>query len=63
MTPADDERAKAFAARMPVLWKATAPGAELSFAFTGTLLSVYDLLGPGGGVVSVVVDGGPPPLP
>jgi len=58
--PEDDERAKAFAARMPVLWKATAPGAELSFAFTGTLLSVYDLLGPGGGVVSVSVDGRPP---
>jgi len=59
VAPADDERAKAFAARMPVLWKATAPGAELSFAFTGTLLSVYDLLGPGGGVVSVSIDGGP----
>ena len=60
VTPADDERAKAFASRMPVLWKAVEPGAELSVAFTGTMLSVYDLLGPGGGVVSVGVDGQPP---
>jgi lysophospholipase L1-like esterase len=60
VTAADDERAKAFAARMPVLWKAAAPGAELSVSFTGTLLSVYDLLGPGGGLVSVAVDGGQP---
>lgn len=60
VTPADDERAKAFASRMPVLWKAAAPGAELSVAFTGTLVSVYDLLGPGGGMVSIAVDGGPP---
>jgi lysophospholipase L1-like esterase len=56
VTPADDERAKAFAARMPVLWKAEKPGAELVVAYTGTRLGVYDLLGPGEGIVSVQVD-------
>ena len=57
--PETDERAKAFQARLPVLWKAEAPGAELAVAFEGTLLSLYDLAGPGGGVVSVAVDGKP----
>jgi lysophospholipase L1-like esterase len=56
VTPADDERAKSFASRMPVLWKAEKPGAELVVAFTGTRLAVYDLLGPGEGMVSVQVD-------
>ncbi len=56
VTPADDERAKSFAARMPVLWKAEKPGAELVVAYTGTRLAVYDLLGPGEGIVSVQVD-------
>jgi lysophospholipase L1-like esterase len=56
VTPADDEQAKSFAARMPVLWKAEKPGAELAVAFTGTRLAVYDLLGPGEGSVSVQVD-------
>jgi hypothetical protein len=44
---------------MPVLWKAEGPGARLTVAFRGTLLSVYDLLGPGGGTVSVQVDDTP----
>jgi lysophospholipase L1-like esterase len=56
VTPADDERAKSFAARMPVLWKAEKPGAELVVSYTGTRLAVYDLLGPGSGTVSVQVD-------
>ena len=56
VTPDDDDRAKAFAARMPVLWKADGPGAELAFAYTGTRLAIYDLLGPGGGMVSVRID-------
>jgi lysophospholipase L1-like esterase len=56
VTPADDERARAFAGRMPVLWKAEGPGASLSVAFRGTLLSIYDLVGPGAGTVSVQVD-------
>jgi len=60
VTPADDDRAKAFATRMPVLWKAEKPGAEVVVAYTGTRLSVYDLVGPGGGTVSVHVDDAAP---
>jgi len=56
VTPADDPRARSFAGRMPVLWKAEEPGAELRVAFRGTMLAVYDLLGPGGGTVAVAVD-------
>jgi hypothetical protein len=37
-----------------------APGAELAVDFKGTMMAVYDLVGPGGGVVSVGVDGQPP---
>jgi lysophospholipase L1-like esterase len=58
VTPADDERAKSFASRMPVLWKAEKPGAELVVTFTGTRLGIYDLLGPGGGIVALQVDDG-----
>jgi hypothetical protein len=56
VTPADDARAKTYARQLPVLWKAEKPGAELRVAFRGRMLSVYDLLGPGGGMVSVAVD-------
>jgi len=56
VTPADDPRAASFAARMPVLWKAEQPGAELRIAFRGTMLAVYDLLGPGGGTVAMAID-------
>jgi hypothetical protein len=59
VTPADDARAKTYARQLPVLWKAEKPGAELRVAFRGRMLSVYDLLGPGGGMVSVTVDGTP----
>jgi lysophospholipase L1-like esterase len=58
VTPTDDERAKAFSTRMPVLWKAEKPGAELVVTFTGTRLGIYDLLGPGGGIVAIQVDDG-----
>ena len=50
---------KAFFGRMGQLWQAKAPGASLSFAFNGTFASIYDLLGPDGGAVSVKVDDQP----
>ncbi len=59
VTPADDARAKTYARQLPVLWKAEEPGAELRVGFRGRMLSVYDLLGPGGGMVAVAVDGMP----
>jgi hypothetical protein len=56
---AKDDRARSFQNRMPVLWKATGAGATLTFAFRGTAASLYDLLGPDGGQLSVRVDDGP----
>lgn len=59
LDPAKDDRAKSFAGRMGDLWKATAPGATLTFSFNGTFASVYDLLGPDGGQVAVKLDDQP----
>lgn len=68
VTPDDDPQAKAFARRMPILWKAEKPGASLSLTVTvpatagvsARRVAIYDLLGPGSGVVQVKIDGGPP---
>jgi hypothetical protein len=46
--------------RMPELWKASTPGAALSFKFKGTALSIYDLLGPDCGQIVVTLDDKPP---
>lgn len=59
LDPAADGPAKSFANRMPELWKATAPGASLSFAFRGRAAAIYDLLGPDGGMVEVKIDDRP----
>jgi lysophospholipase L1-like esterase len=64
----DDPQARSFARRMPVLWKAEKPGASLVLRVTippapgvkTRRVAVYDLLGPGAGMVQVRVDGGPP---
>lgn len=66
--PDGDPQAKAVGQRMPVLWKTDAPGAALRFVVripeapgvAARRTAVYDLLGPGSGVVSVRVDGGTP---
>jgi lysophospholipase L1-like esterase len=52
----NDGLAKRFGKRLPGLWKATDAGAKLSFTFTGTRASIYDLLGPDCGMVVVNVD-------
>ncbi|MBM4155986.1 MAG: SGNH/GDSL hydrolase family protein [Lentisphaerae bacterium] len=59
LDPAADGPAKSFATRMPDLWKATAPGASISFAFRGSAAAIYDLLGPDGGIVEVKIDDRP----
>ena len=45
--------------RLGSVWKAAAPGAALSFTFRGTFVSLYDLLGPDGGLVGIQVDDRP----
>lgn len=54
--PADHTLAKRFARNLPELWQATAPGASLEFSFRGTSASVFDVLGPDGGMLTVQVD-------
>jgi hypothetical protein len=51
---------KSFGNRMPGIYHASKPGATLTFRFKGTAVSLYDLLGPDCGQVSIVVDGGKP---
>ena len=45
-----------FAHRLSSLWRADQPGAALNFRFHGRYAAVYDLLGPDGGELDVVVD-------
>jgi hypothetical protein len=59
LDPAKNGQAKAFAARMPALWKACAPGASLTFAFRGRAAAIYDLVGPDGGILTVKLDDKP----
>jgi lysophospholipase L1-like esterase len=55
--PATDGNAKAFAGRLPEIWRADRPGASVTFRFKGTLARVYDLVGPKCGTILVTVDG------
>jgi len=57
-----DSLAKRFAPRLPVLWRADKVGATLHFAFHGRSAAVYDLLGPDGGELEVLVDDRPAKL-
>lgn len=59
-TKLDEEHtlAKRFRKNMPTLYKADEAGASLEFKFEGTTASVFDLLGPDGGLLKVQVDGG-----
>ncbi len=54
-----DPIAKRFASKMPEMWRANSPGATLSFRFQGSQVAIYDILGPDGGVVSVILDENP----
>ena len=44
---------------MPEIWLGTTPGDKLEFRFRGTMVGLYDLLGPDGGMVVCTVDGRP----
>jgi hypothetical protein len=56
LSPEKSKIAKLFEKRIPSLWKAK-PGATLKFTYQGKKTSIYDLLGPGSGYVSIKVDG------
>lgn len=55
--PESDSKQKHFGARMGQIWMAEDPGSALSFSFKGIVASIYDLLGPDGGQVTITVDG------
>lgn len=59
LDPEKDGRARSFAKQMPVMWRASTPGAAISFKFRGSEAAIYDLLGPDGGRVGIRVDDGP----
>ncbi|MBL4701980.1 MAG: SGNH/GDSL hydrolase family protein [Phycisphaeraceae bacterium] len=52
----DKELGRRFGKRMPGVWEAK-PGASLTFKFKGSQAMVYDLLGPGCGMVEINIDG------
>lgn len=56
LPPADPLR-KRFARHFDTLWFTRSPGARLTFTFTGTEASLFDLMGPDTGQVKVTVDG------
>ena len=53
-----DEIAKRFYRLMPVMWRASTPGASLAFRFKGSVMGFYDLVGPDGGQLKVKLDDG-----
>lgn len=59
LDPQTDSIARSFSQRLPVLWCAEKAGTSLTFAFHGCAAAVYDLLGPDGGELEVVVDDRP----
>lgn len=48
---------KSFGERLPVIWEGTKPGDKISFRFKGTMVGLYDLLGPDGGQLTWSLDG------
>lgn len=55
--PADAGLGRRFAKYMPELWEATRPGEKITFRVRGSMVMLYDLLGPDGGQAIVTVDG------
>jgi hypothetical protein len=59
LSATESSLARKFSSRLPALWQANAPGAALTFSFRGKWACIYDLLGPDGGELEVVVDSTP----
>ena len=55
---------RSFGGRLPVIWEGARPGDSIAFRFKGTMVGLYDLVGPDGGQVTWKIDevaGGPRP--
>jgi len=61
--PPDAPLSRSFSGRMGRLWEARQPGSKLSFQVRGSIVKIYDLLGPDGGQVTVTIDGKTSPKP
>ncbi|HBJ85417.1 MAG TPA: acyl-CoA thioesterase [Verrucomicrobiales bacterium] len=59
LDPKTDDFGKRWANRMTTLHKGAKPGDTITFQFKGTRCSIYDLVGPDGGQVSVTLDDQP----
>ncbi len=54
--PENEGLGKSFGNRLGKIWHSGTPGSRLTFRFQGSLLKIYDLVGPNGGQVIVSVD-------
>ncbi len=59
LDPSTDSLAKRFGNRLPELWKANRPGESVTFRVRGSVVRIYDLLGPDCGQVTVKIDDRP----
>lgn len=51
-----DDKKDQLGGAVPMLYKA-GPGAVMKFRFSGTELGIYDVIGPGSGMINVTIDG------
>ena len=54
--PATNHLVKSFGNRLPELWQGAQPGQTATFSFRGTMVGLYDLLGPDCGQLIITLD-------
>jgi len=59
LDPQADAMAKRFGNRLPEVWKADQPGESISFRVRGSVVRLYDLVGPDCGQITIAVDDQP----
>lgn len=59
LNPETDAMAKRFGDRLPEVWKADRPGESMTFRVGGSVVRIYDLVGPDCGQVTIQVDDEP----
>jgi hypothetical protein len=60
---ADSELVRNFADRTGTLWETSKSGSQITFKARGSMVRLYDILGPDGGQVTITVDDHPPTKP
>lgn len=59
LDPLTDDLAKRFGGRLSELWRANRPGESVTFRLRGSVVRIYDLVGPDCGQVTIQVDDHP----